>query len=202
MPVTSTSWPFSNSATPTVSPTFIAEASSGLIRNSLRTRRGSTPAFLKAPFWAEVRRFSLACPKPSVTAEYSSRSGVRFPTTVQLEASMTVTGTRFPSSSNTWVIPIFFPIKPFKTPLLAAKRGYITACRGASRREEPPEGRVQSGGAVGGERRPVEPCLRAARAVEADERGNGVNGPAEDRSGRQRVHVHLDQPPRGEQRTV
>src|SRR5262245_35155158 len=115
---------------------------------------------------------------------------------------MTVTGTRFPSSSNTWVIPIFLPIKPFKTPLLAAKRAYITACRGASRREETLQGSVQPGGAVGGERSPLEPCLRTARTVEADERGNGVNRPPEHRSGRQRVHVHLHQPPGGEHGAV
>src|SRR5215475_15349065 len=122
--------------------------------------------------------------------------------TVQVEASMTVTGTRFPSASNTWVIPIFLPIKPFKTPLLFAKRGYITACRGASRREEPSESPVQPDGTVGGEGLPLEPGFRTAGTVEADECGHGVGGTAQDGPGGQRVDVHLDQPPPGEDRAV
>src|SRR5690349_13312717 len=115
---------------------------------------------------------------------------------------MTVTGTRFPSASNTWVIPIFLPIKPFKTPLLFAKRGYITACWGASRREEPPERPVQPGGILRGKSRPLEPGLGTARTVEADECRDGVGGASQDGSGGQRVDVHLHQPPAGEDGAV
>src|SRR5262249_59937954 len=102
-------------------------------------------AFLKEPFWAEVSRFSLALPKPRVTAEYRSRSGVRLPTTVQVDASMTVTGTRFPSSSNTWVIPIFLPIKPFKTRLLAREAGLHNSLPGGVKAGGTPAARRPAG---------------------------------------------------------
>src|SRR6185503_2322558 len=82
------------------------------------------------------------------------------------------------------------------------KRAYITACRGASRREERPEGLVQPGGTVGGKPLPLEPRLWPPGAVEPDERGEGVRLAPQDRAGGKRVHVHLDQPPAGEDRAV
>src|SRR6185295_15016029 len=71
-----------------------------------------------------------------------------------------------------------------------------------SRREERPEGLVQPGGTVGGKRRSLEPRLGPPRAVEPDERGEGVRLAPQDGAGGKRVHVHLDEPPAGEDRAI
>src|SRR5215218_437883 len=106
-PETFTRCPGSNCSTVRTSPISCSASGS---RNSTSVRRDPALAFFRCPSSALVSLCSGASPKASCTAAYPSRSGSRTPVTGHGPAWITVTGTRVPSSVNTWVIPIFLPM--------------------------------------------------------------------------------------------
>src|SRR5215211_9080265 len=106
-PETFTRCPGSNCSTVRTSPISCSASGS---RNSTSVRRDPALSFFRCPSSALVSLCSGASPKASCTAAYPSRSGSRTPVTGQGPAWITVTGTRVPSSVNTWVMPIFLPM--------------------------------------------------------------------------------------------
>src|SRR5262249_51532917 len=73
------------------------------------TRNGLSPRLPNTPRRGLVSLASATSANPNWAEAYPSLAGVRTPTTTHGPAATTVTGTLFPASSNTWVIPSFFP---------------------------------------------------------------------------------------------
>src|SRR5512145_1244510 len=109
-PVTSTKSPSRKMSTLISWPT--SRAVSAVTRTSLRAPNVPLPAFWKCPRSGFPTRWAFFRPNPIWTASYPSEFAVFLWMTVHGPASITVTGTTFPSASNTWVIPNFLPIIP------------------------------------------------------------------------------------------
>src|SRR5512139_2316387 len=109
-PITSTTSPSLKMSTLISAPTSRGSLPSSRI--SWRARNVPFPAFWKCPSMGLSTLCALAAPKPIWTASYPSRWAVFRWITVHGPASITVTGMTFPSVSNTWVIPSFFPNIP------------------------------------------------------------------------------------------
>src|ERR1035441_10157983 len=119
LPVTSTCWPLANTSAVTSCPSVYSDASS--VRSSARYLRGVRPAFSNSPLTGLVTLRGSISPKPSCTAEYPSRSGVRTPVTTHGPACTTVTGTICPASLKTWVMPSLVPRIPLICLLMSVR---------------------------------------------------------------------------------
>src|SRR5580693_8507722 len=109
-PVTSTCCPLAKVSAVSSCPSVYSDASS--VRSSARYRRGVRPAFSNSPLTGLVTLRGSISPKPSCTAEYPSVPGVRTAVTTHGPACTTVTGTIWPASLKTWVMPSLVPRIP------------------------------------------------------------------------------------------
>src|SRR6476469_6936007 len=109
VPMTSTSEPASKRAAVSSWPSVNSEAFG--VRISATCRRGVTPAFSKWPFSGLVTVRGSIWPCACCTAAEPSASAERTWVTTFGPTATTVTGTRRPLSSHTWVMPSFVPMR-------------------------------------------------------------------------------------------